>query len=268
MASPFVSGVSGSESRRGTLQGISVQTPLGKDAFVVTSFEYSEELGQLFELVVELESSTADIDPAALVGKQFTVSLELPNGGTRHFNAFMQRFTRASHGGPFTSYLAVGIPWFGMLEFAENCQIFENINCCELVEQVFGEFDFATYHLLSFCPKTRWEAHTQYRESTFNFMQRSLQEQGSYYFWTHDDQSHTLTLCDNISNHAVFLDCRSTEGSDAVYLLTPQPGVRVKICDDAAMAAWVADTRQHFRTEEEVFAAIGAPYCPPEHRFC
>ena len=204
MASPFVSGVSGSESRRGTLQGISVQTPLGNDAFVVTSFEYSEELGQLFELVVELESSTADIDPAALVGKQFTVSLELPNGGTRHFNAFMQRFTRASHGGPFTSYLAVGIPWFGMLEFAENCQIFENINCCELVEQVFGEFDFATYHLLSFCPKTRWEAHTQYRESTFNFMQRSLQEQGSYYFWTHDDGSHTLNLCDNISNHAAF----------------------------------------------------------------
>ena len=71
-----------------------------------------------------------------------------------------------------------------------------------------------------------------------------------------------------LSNHAVFLDCRSTEGSDSVYLLTPQPGVRVKICDDAAMAAWVADTRQHFRTEEEVFAAIGAPYCPPEHRFC
>lgn len=110
----------------------------------------------------------------------------------------------ASHGGPFTSYRAVGIPWFGMLEFAENCQIFENINCAELVEQVFGEFDFASYQLLSFCPKTRWEAHTQYRESTFNFMQRSLQEQGSYYFWTHDDQSHTLTLCDNISNHAVF----------------------------------------------------------------
>ncbi len=69
MASAFVSSVSGSESRRGTLQGISVQTQLGKDAFVVTSFEYSEELGQLFELVVELESSNADIDPAALVGK-------------------------------------------------------------------------------------------------------------------------------------------------------------------------------------------------------
>ena len=71
-----------------------------------------------------------------------------------------------------------------------------------------------------------------------------------------------------VSNHGLFLDNRKIGGPDAVYLLTPKPGVTVQICDDAAMAAYVADQSLHFQTEEEVFAAIGAPYCPPEHRFC
>ena len=56
-------------------------------------------MGHLFELVAELESLNADIDPAALVGQKFIVSLELPDGRHRHFNAIMQRFTRASQSG-------------------------------------------------------------------------------------------------------------------------------------------------------------------------
>ena len=88
MVSSFVSG---GESRRGTLQGISVQTSLGNDAFVVARFEYTEELGEPFELVVELESDKTSIAGPQLVGQGFSVTVALPGGGKRHFHALMSR---------------------------------------------------------------------------------------------------------------------------------------------------------------------------------
>ena len=49
------------QSRRGTLEGISLQTPLGNDAFVITGFQYSQTLGQLFEILLELQSKSSSL---------------------------------------------------------------------------------------------------------------------------------------------------------------------------------------------------------------
>ena len=201
MASSFASG---STPRRGTLQGISLQTPLGNDAFVVRRFEYTEELGEPFELVLDLESDQQSINGPQLVGKGFNVSLALPGGGERHFHAILGEFGRIGEEGQIARYRAVGIPWFSLLKLAENSQIFQNMDIRDILQQVFGTFDFASFELKGFYPKTRWEARTQYRESYFNFIQRSTQQEGIYHFWTHGESQHTLTFCDTLANQAPF----------------------------------------------------------------
>ena len=201
MVSSFVSG---GESRRGTLQGISVQTSLGNDAFVVARFEYTEELGEPFELVVELESDKTSIAGPQLVGQGFSVTVALPGGGKRHFHALMSKFARIGQQGQIARYRAVGIPWFSLLKLAENSQIFQNMNIRDLMQNVFNNFDFAKYELKGFYPKTQWEARAQYRESYFNFIQRSTQQEGVYSFWTHEQSQHTLNFCDTLANHAPF----------------------------------------------------------------
>jgi uncharacterized protein involved in type VI secretion and phage assembly len=83
------SGAASSQSHRGTIQGISVQTPLGEKAFVVRRFEYTEELGEPFQLVLEMESEKTSIAGSQLVGQGFSVTLALPGGGERYFHAIM-----------------------------------------------------------------------------------------------------------------------------------------------------------------------------------
>ena len=192
------------QSRRSTLEGISVQTPLGDDAFVVTGFQYAETLGQPFEILLELQSKGSAIDASSLVGKPFTVSLRLPGGGTRYFNAIMGTFTRQGHGGDVTQYRAIGIPWYSLLKLAKNSQIFQNVTVRDVFTQIFAAYDFCKYEVTGFYPKTLWETCTQYRETSFDFIQRLLEQEGIYYFWKHEKNHHTLKTCDTISNHGPF----------------------------------------------------------------
>ena len=69
------SGSASNHSHRSTIQGISVQTPLGNDAFVVTGFQYSQTLGQLFEILLELQSKSSSL-----------------HASSRYFNAIMGTF--------------------------------------------------------------------------------------------------------------------------------------------------------------------------------
>ena len=69
------SGSASSQSRRSTIHGISLQTPLGNDAFVVTGFQYSQTLGQLFEILLELQSKSSSL-----------------HASSRYFNAIMGTF--------------------------------------------------------------------------------------------------------------------------------------------------------------------------------
>ena len=69
------SGSASSQSRRSTLEGISLQTPLGNDAFVITGFQYSQTLGQLFEILLELQSKSSSL-----------------HASSRYFNAIMGTF--------------------------------------------------------------------------------------------------------------------------------------------------------------------------------
>ena len=203
-------------SRGGLVQGISVDTPLGDQAFALTRLEFLEELGEPFQLTLELESRATDIKAEQLVGKGFCVTLALPGGGERHFHAIMQSFARLSADAQLGRYKAVGIPWFSLLKLAENSQIFQNMDVRDIMHDVFRKFDFAKYNLKGFYPKTKWESRTQYRESYFNFIQRSTQQEGLYHFWKHEQSQHTLNFCDTFDNHAPFpgyatIPYRSTE---------------------------------------------------------
>lgn len=188
----------------GPLEGVTVQTALGAGIFSPTGLEYREELGEPFQLVLDLRCADPDVSGAALVGKAFTVSLPLPGGGQRHLNAFMKSFARVEAFGKDARYRAVGVPWFSLLDLAENSQIFTDVDVRDVIRQVFAKFDFAAYDHKGFDPKTKWETRTQYRESYFNLIQRLTQQEGIYHFWTHEASRHTLTFCDNLINHTPF----------------------------------------------------------------
>ncbi|RYE38499.1 MAG: type VI secretion system tip protein VgrG, partial [Sphingobacteriales bacterium] len=57
---------------------------LGKDTLLLTAFEGTEYISDLFEFQIEVLSETLDIDPNKIVGKSATVLIQ--NDQKRKFN--------------------------------------------------------------------------------------------------------------------------------------------------------------------------------------
>ena len=70
---------------------LSIESPLAKDELLLTSFEGSEYISDLFEFQIEVLSSNHSIQPEALIGK--TVTITIQNDLKRSFNGYISSFT-------------------------------------------------------------------------------------------------------------------------------------------------------------------------------
>ena len=49
-----------------------------------------------------------------------------------------------------------------------------------------------------------WNYCVQYRETAFHFVSRLMEEEGIYYYFTHENGKHSLVLCDSPASHQEF----------------------------------------------------------------
>src|SRR3977135_2107922 len=74
---------------------IAVETPLGKDHFLLTGISGHEAVSQLFEFDLEMLGGDDTVDDKKLVGENVTFSIK-PRGGERSFfNGFISNFHAA-----------------------------------------------------------------------------------------------------------------------------------------------------------------------------
>ena len=195
-----------------THREVAVKTALGDDVLLFKRMQCSEALGRLSEFRVELASERSDIKIADVLGTDMTVSLDLPQGGKRHFHGIVTRFAYQGWRDGKPSYLAIVHPALWLLTRATNCRIFQDKTALEIVKAVIGEYGGAIAlddGLLSSTPAAR-EYCVQYRESDFNFVCRLLEEEGIYFYFTHADGKHTMVLADGYGAHA------TTSGYDTI----------------------------------------------------
>lgn len=181
---------------------IRITTPLGADKLLLSRFRAIEELGRPFEYQAELLSESDTIALEGLLGQRVGVELDLADGATRHFDAFVSRFSLLDRDGELFRYHAVLRPWLWFLTLTTDCRIYQNLSTPAILKEVFDENGFSDYELrLSNSYRTR-EYCVQYRESDFNFVSRLMEEEGIYYYFIHATGKHTLVLCDNYGSHA------------------------------------------------------------------
>ena len=63
-----------------------ISSPLGPDVLLLKNMGGGEELGRLFDYELQLTSNDAAIDLNQLLGKPMSLSLQLSDGGERHFH--------------------------------------------------------------------------------------------------------------------------------------------------------------------------------------
>lgn len=190
---------------------ITVKTPLAADKLFVKAATVTEQLGQPFEIEMDLLSPDESLDFDKLLGHEVTLSVALDDGSSRPFHAFIVQFSQLGRLGEYVTYHARAVPWLWFLTRTADCRIFQTKSVPDIVKQVFREQGYTdvkdtltkTYRTRDYC--------VQYRETDFNFVQRLMEEEGIYYYFKHTDSSHTLVMADSYSGHETFPDYDSIE---------------------------------------------------------
>jgi type VI secretion system secreted protein VgrG len=183
-------------------RALQIATPFGKDVLLLVHLSGVEQLSTLFHYDLVLYSEKGDLDPDGILGKDVTIRMPLPKEGTtRFFHGFVTEFSQTGYARRFHEYHATVRPALWFLTRSSDCRIFQQKSVPDIFEEVvkpYGITDFklklsGSYNPLNYC--------VQYRETDFNFVSRLLEQEGIYYFFSHQDGKHTLMLVDDSGAH-------------------------------------------------------------------
>lgn len=186
---------------------LSIKTPLGKDVLLLHGLTGHEGISRLFSFELDLLAYANDsIMFKDIVGQNVTITIQLADGTPRYINGYVSRFAQGGTDDRyFTHYTAQVVPWLWFLTRQSDCRIFQNKTVPDIISDVFGLFSASkfqkkltgTYPALEYC--------VQYRETSFNFVSRLMEENGIFYYFDHTTQGqHTMVLADAPS---AFVNC-------------------------------------------------------------
>lgn len=174
---------------------IAIKTPLADNELLLTAFEGTEYISDLFEFEIGVLSSNHAIKPEQLIGKAVTVTIQ--NSQKRTFNGYISRFTYGEvKADNLRKYHLTMVPWLWFLSKTNNHRIFQNKSTKDIVSQIFKDHGFDDFVFKAAGNPTSREYCVQHNESDLNFVSRLLEEDGISYFFTQKDDKHTMVLVD------------------------------------------------------------------------
>ena len=178
-----------------------ITSPLGPDVLLLKNMGGGEELGRLFDYELQLTSDDASIQLNLLLGKPMSLNLQLSDSGERYFHGIVARCSQNVDTGQFASYQVTLRPWLWLLTKTSDCRIFQNQTIPQIIKQVFRDLGFSDFEDTLSRPYREWEYCVQYRENSFDFVSRLMEQEGIYYFFRHEKDRHVLVLADAYGAH-------------------------------------------------------------------
>ena len=188
---------------------VQVDSPLGGDVLLLQSMEGSEELGRLFHYELDLTSEDRAITFDQLLGKPMGLTLELYDGAKRYFHGIVCSCRQLTGHGQFAGYRVSLRPWFWLLTRTSDCRIFQNKTVPDIIKQVFRDLGFSDFEDSLSGSYREWEYCVQYRETSFDFVSRLMEQEGIYYYFRHEKSRHVLVLADAYGAHSTAADYAS-----------------------------------------------------------
>jgi type VI secretion system secreted protein VgrG len=179
---------------------MTVTTPLGPDDLLLVGFAGNEAISRLFSFQLDLVAENQTTIPfEQLLGQKMTIHLTLRDSPPtkRHFSGICVRLSQSAQDNTFTSYRAEVVPEFWMLTKKAQSRNFQQLTVPEILKQVLAGLDVSyeltgAYNSRDYC--------VQYRETDFNFASRLMEEEGIYYYFEHQANSHRLIVADSPAN--------------------------------------------------------------------
>ncbi|MEO5369661.1 MAG: type VI secretion system tip protein VgrG [Magnetococcus sp. DMHC-1] len=195
-----------------------LESPLGKDALILTAFEGDEAVSRPYSIRLTVLSIRTDLQAKDVLGKAFTASIRRHDNKFRLFHGLARSLATSPvviRG--YREYTIELVPWLWFLTLRSDCRIFEHKTAINVIRSVFeaagyGDFDDSGMHgkhpIREYC--------VQYRESDFDFVSRLMEEEGIFYFFRHEAGRHVMVMGDQISAY-VTSDQKLVSFSDAPH---------------------------------------------------
>lgn len=163
----------------------------------VEKFKVEEQISQLYEVSLELVSKDK-IHFDTVIRKEALLTI-VGKDEDRYFHGIINNFMLTGKVDTFYTYQATVVPKVWLLGLNQDFRIFQNMTVQEIVTKIFDEKQIPSDEF-EFKLKSKYEPRrycTQYGENDYRFISRILEEEGIFFFFEHDEDSHTLVFSDS-----------------------------------------------------------------------
>lgn len=179
---------------------LAIKSPLGKDELLLSSFQGSEHISDLFEFHLEVLSSDLEITPEKLIGK--TVTITVQNEYKRSFNGYVNQFMFGEiQADNLRQYKLTVVPWLWFLTRASNNRVFQEMDIKAILQQVFQAHGFNDFEFNLSGNHPSRDYCIQFGETDYHFVSRLLEEEGIAYYFAQENESHKLILTDQTTTY-------------------------------------------------------------------
>ncbi len=189
-------------------------TDLFGEKAILTSLSGREELSKPYEFMLNISSPKDNIRPEDVIGQPLAVRIDRGPNPPRFVHGYISHlwagdFSMSENKAslPSRSYRVRLVPWLWFLTRAARCFIYLPEKEKKSIKEVFDEVikrvksygHVETWHDdtgASILKSRKVEHCVQYRETDFNFLSRTLERYGIFYYFKHEAKQHTMILSD------------------------------------------------------------------------
>jgi len=185
---------------------LKVKSPLGEDQLLPERMVIKEGVSQLFEINLSVRAKKEAVKPEELIGRLVDVSVEVQQGDGEEGSGVRRPFnglvTELHEGPPITrglrSYAMTIRPQMWLLSRRSDCRIWMDKTVVEIAETLFSEHGIPapdTSGIIAPPPPQHYSV--QWNETDLDYLLRRFEEDGLFYWFSHEDGSHKLHVADS-----------------------------------------------------------------------
>jgi type VI secretion system secreted protein VgrG len=170
---------------------------LGKDKFVFMNIEGSEFVSHTYSFNLTMATEDKSIDDEDLLRKPVVVTLRRQDYPPRILHGLVSKSKLIgveNQQDPVYYWAITIVPSLWFLNLEAECRHFINMDAVEIVKKVLTEHKITDFTFKTQGSFPKREFTVQYRETSFNFISRLLEEEGIFYWYEHTTGKHQLIL--------------------------------------------------------------------------
>lgn len=176
---------------------LKLATTLGPDVLTPAWMSADETISRPYSVRVEAVSTDHSIDPQKMLGTAMSLRIKRKDYPARFFHGICNQFSVVGMTErEQCTYTMEFVPSLWFMSETSDCRVFQNKTVQDILQTLFDDNAVSPVQFKLYGdPLPQREYTVQFNETDLEFAQRIMEEDGLYYFFIHEEGSHTLVVC-------------------------------------------------------------------------